>query len=63
MKKIVLAFIALSLGFASTAQSDSTNKEKADTIKVGGMIIIRKGGNLDSTNKKNNLHIKQQRKK
>ena len=52
MKRIVLAFIALSLGIVSTAQSDSTNKEKADTIRVGGMIIVRKGGSHDSTHKK-----------
>src|SRR5688572_20013800 len=57
MKRIVLAFIALSLTIVSTAQSDSTNKEKADTIKVGGMIIIRKGGSHDSTNKSTNKKI------
>jgi hypothetical protein len=43
MKRIVLAAIALSLGFASIAQ-DSTNTEKVDTIKVGGVTIIRKKG-------------------
>ena len=26
------------------AQSDSTKKQEADTIKVGGMVIIKKGG-------------------
>ncbi|MER3464245.1 MAG: hypothetical protein C4329_07335, partial [Chitinophagaceae bacterium] len=40
MKRIVLAAIALSLGFASTAQ-DSTATEKVDTIKVGGITIMR----------------------
>lgn len=52
MKKIVLAFIALSLGMATVAQTDSTSKENADTIKVGGVIIIRKGGHHDSSSKK-----------
>jgi len=52
MKRIVLACVALSLAIASTAQTDSTQKDKADTIKVGGVIIIRKGGNNDSSDNK-----------
>ena len=48
MKKIVLAFIALGLGFGSFAQTDSTKKEKADTIKVGGVIIIKKNTDKDT---------------
>ena len=46
MKKIILAVTILCLGMATWAQTDSTSKdtskEKADTIKVGGVIIIRK---------------------
>jgi hypothetical protein len=52
MKRIVLALIALSLGMATMAQTDSTSKENADTIKVGGVIIIRKGGHHDSSSRK-----------
>ncbi len=52
MKRIVLACIALSLGIASFAQRDSTVTESADTIKVGGVIIIRKGGKNDTTDNK-----------
>lgn len=43
MKKIVLAFIALSGAMACFAQ-DSTGAEKTDTIRIGGMIIIKKKG-------------------
>jgi hypothetical protein len=43
MKTIVLAAMALCLGLTSIAQKDTTGKEKIDTIKVGGMIIIKKG--------------------
>lgn len=58
MKKILLAVTALCLGMATWAQTDSTNKrndstdkEKADTIKIGGVIIIRKNGDNDTTKK------------
>jgi hypothetical protein len=42
MKRILLAAIAMSTSMLSLAQTDSTKKEKIDTIKVGGMIIIKK---------------------
>lgn len=45
MKKIFLAVIALCGAMASFAQTDSTGSEQGtDTIKVGGMIIIKKHG-------------------
>ncbi len=49
MKKIGLLLFGLAITLSSFAQTDSTKTdttkiEKADTIKVGGMIIIRKGG-------------------
>ena len=44
MKKILLAIVAFGLSMASIAQTDSTDKEKADTIRIGGMIIIKKPG-------------------
>jgi hypothetical protein len=65
MKKILLACSALSLGIASFAQTDSTVTEKPDTIKIGGVIIIRKNGKNDTTgktvvisNRKKNEHSK-----
>ncbi len=53
MKKIILALTALSLGMTTLAQTDSTrtSTDKADTIKIGGMIIIRKNGKSDTTDK------------
>ena len=35
------------------AQSDSTQKEQADTIKIGGMVIIKKGGKNENGDNKN----------
>jgi hypothetical protein len=49
MKKIILAFTALGLGMAGWAQTDSTGKDKTDTIKIGGVIIVRKNGPKDTT--------------
>lgn len=51
MKKIILAITAICLGMTTWAQTDSTGKETADTIKIGGVIIIRKGGKEDTTKK------------
>lgn len=50
MKRILFAILATGLAMASHAQTDSTDKsgEKVDTIKIGGMIIIKKRSN-DST--------------
>lgn len=40
----VLLASALCFSMASMAQSDTTPPQKVDTIKIGGMIIIKKGG-------------------
>ncbi|WP_162303931.1 porin family protein [Paracnuella aquatica] len=42
MKRIALALCALSIGFAASAQTDTTKQEQADTVRIGGMVIIRK---------------------
>lgn len=52
MKRTLLAFIALGGALLSQAQ-DSTAKEKSDTIRVGGMIIIndhKDNGKKESNN-------------
>ena len=49
MKQILLATIALSLAMSTWAQNDSTATSKADTIKIGGVVIIRRNGNNDTT--------------
>jgi hypothetical protein len=44
MKNLLLAVIASGIAMTSFAQNDSTQAEKPDTIKVGGIIIIKKPG-------------------
>jgi hypothetical protein len=48
MKQIVLAFLAIGIALSSFAQTDTTAPEKADTIRIGGMIIIKKPGRNNS---------------
>lgn len=44
MKKTVLGFIGIFFALTSIAQNDSVNVEKKnDTIRIGGMIILKKG--------------------
>jgi hypothetical protein len=52
MKRIFTLCIALCTIMTGFAQTDTTAKQAPDTIKIGGMIIIREqGGNYDSTKK------------
>lgn len=44
MKGILFAAIAWSLTMTSFAQTDTTGAERADTIRIGGMIIVKKPG-------------------
>jgi hypothetical protein len=55
MKRILLAAIALSGVMTSLAQ-DTTVKERPDTLRIGGMIIIKDGKN-DDDNKNRNITI------
>jgi hypothetical protein len=55
MKRMLLAVIASGIAMCSSAQTDSTKNGKADTIRVGGMIIIREDN--DSTDKKKVISI------
>lgn len=64
MKRIVLALCAAALSMSSFAQTDTSGKDKTDTIKVGGMIIIKKGGDKDNDRNDNqNVTISNRRKK
>jgi hypothetical protein len=50
MKKIILGFIGVLFALASMAQTDSVQiQRKSDTIRIGGMIILKKG---DANDKK-----------
>ena len=42
MKKLLLAVIALSGALTCLAQDDSTKTETVDTIRIGGMVVIKK---------------------
>jgi hypothetical protein len=62
MKRLLLALIALGGAMTCLAQ-DSTKKEKADTIKVGGMIIIKDGKGDDGERKNRNIIISNHKKR
>src|SRR5215208_6678356 len=62
MKKIVLAIVALSGAMACFAQ-DTTDAERADTIKVGGMIIIKKKGKNGDEDSEKKVIISNHRKR
>ncbi len=51
MKKILLAAIAFGLTITAFAQADTSAPQKADTIRIGGMIIIKKPGKDGKENK------------
>lgn len=66
MKKLLLAAIAFSLTMSALAQADTTNTNKSDTIRIGGMIIIKKTGKdgkedkeviLSNRKKKSNANV------
>lgn len=61
MKSLLLAAIAIGLCMPSMAQKDSSGN-KADTIRIGGMIIIKKGGK-DSADSKSDQVVISNRKK
>lgn len=62
MKRLLLAMIALSGAMVSMAQ-DSTAKDKADTIRVGGMIIIKDHKGDDGEKRKTDITISNRHKK
>lgn len=47
MKSILLVCIAACLFNIANAQTDTTGKQTNDTIRIGGMIIVRKPGSND----------------
>lgn len=66
MKKLLLAAIAFSLSMSAFAQADTTKTDRADTIRIGGMIIIKKPGKdgkedkeviLSNRRKKSNANV------
>lgn len=58
MKRIFILGIAVCAVMTGFAQTDTTGKQKPDTIKVGGMVIIREPGSKDGdTKSRNRVHF------
>ena len=56
MKRFFILCIALCAIMTGFAQIDTTSKQAPDTIKIGGMVIIREaGGTYDSTKSRNKI--------
>lgn len=56
MKRFFTLCIALCTILTGFAQTDTIPKQTTDTIKIGGMVIIREpGGNYDSTRKRDKI--------
>ena len=49
MKSFFTLCTLTALSLTGMAQTDTTAKPQADTIRIGGMVIIKKGGTQDST--------------
>ena len=52
MKRIVLAALPIQREHCPSFSQDSTKKDTPDTIKIGGMVIIKKGDKGDTTGNK-----------
>ena len=50
------------MAMSGFAQTDSTRQEKVDTVRIGGIIIVRKGDKNDTT-KKNTVDVQFNKKK
>jgi len=63
MKRIFTLCMTLCTILTGFAQTDTTGKQTPDTIKIGGMVIIREpGGNYDSTKRSDKIfHINNRR--
>jgi hypothetical protein len=53
MKQTALAIFAIGLSMTALAQTDSSARQNVDTIKIGGMIIIKKSDGRDSGSNRN----------
>src|SRR5690606_17509382 len=56
MKRLITLCAVLCTVMTSFAQTDTIPKQKPDTIKIGGMVIIREpGGSYDSTRRRDRV--------
>lgn len=63
MKRIFILGIALCAMMTGFAQTDSTAKQKPDTIKIGGMVIIREKGGKDDSRRDRVVRLGRENKK
>jgi hypothetical protein len=65
MKRIALLAFVCSMALTTFSQTDTTGNEKADTIRIGGMVIIRKGdkGDRNDTTRKREIIISNKKRK
>jgi hypothetical protein len=60
MKQLITLLAVTVIGLTATAQTDSTKKQKSDTIRIGGLIIVKNGkGDADVTLGRRNKERKQ----
>ena len=50
MKQLITFLAAVMICSAATAQTDTTVNKKSDTIRIGGIIIVKKGKNKNDKN-------------
>ena len=63
MKKTILGIIGIIIATGSVAQSDTMSiKNQSDTIRIGGMIILKRGNSNDGNNFRVTLGNRRQRK-
>lgn len=58
MKKLNMLFIAVMAGFGAMAQTDTTVTRKSDTMRIGNIVIIKKGKKVSADS--NGIEITQE---
>src|ERR1043165_7371799 len=58
MKQVITLLAGISMFLTGLAQTDSTQHEQNDTIRVGGMIIIKKRNRDNDNNEAQTYHRK-----
>lgn len=57
MKRIFILCTVLCSMMTGFGQTDSSNKQKPDTIRIGGMVIIREKGNKEDKSERNDRDV------
>ncbi len=62
MKRVIILLTGILFGFAGMAQTDSTDN-KSDTIRIGGMIIVKRKGKNDDNRSRQETRVYYRRNK